>query len=51
MPPTPPLRKQLSLEPGDAEVLQIQSRLAALLGNLDEAVYLGEQQAVHARPS
>jgi tetratricopeptide (TPR) repeat protein len=37
------LTKAAALEPGNAEVLQIQSRLSALLGNLDEAVYLGEQ--------
>jgi TolB-like protein/DNA-binding winged helix-turn-helix (wHTH) protein/Flp pilus assembly protein TadD len=37
------LTKAAALEPGNAEVFQIDSRLSALLGNLDEAVNLGEQ--------
>jgi TolB-like protein/Flp pilus assembly protein TadD len=37
------LTKAAALEPGNAEVLQIQSRLSALSGNLDEAINLGEQ--------
>lgn len=37
------LTKAAALEPGDAEIFQIHSRLSALLGNLDEAVSLGEQ--------
>jgi TolB-like protein/DNA-binding winged helix-turn-helix (wHTH) protein/Flp pilus assembly protein TadD len=37
------LTKAAALEPGNAEVFQIHSRLSALLGNLDEAVNLGEQ--------
>jgi tetratricopeptide (TPR) repeat protein len=32
-------------DPGDAEVFQIQSRLSALLGNLNEAFNLGEHAA------
>jgi TolB-like protein/DNA-binding winged helix-turn-helix (wHTH) protein/Flp pilus assembly protein TadD len=37
------LTKAAALEPGNAEVFQIHSRLSALLGHLDEAVNLGEQ--------
>jgi TolB-like protein/DNA-binding winged helix-turn-helix (wHTH) protein/Flp pilus assembly protein TadD len=37
------LTKAAALEPGNAELFQIHSRLSALLGNLDEAVNLGEQ--------
>ena len=37
------LTKAAVLEPGNAEVFQIHSRLSALLGHLDEAVNLGEQ--------
>jgi TolB-like protein/DNA-binding winged helix-turn-helix (wHTH) protein/Tfp pilus assembly protein PilF len=37
------LTKAAALEPGNAEIFQIHSRLSALLGNLDEAVNLGEQ--------
>jgi TolB-like protein/DNA-binding winged helix-turn-helix (wHTH) protein/Flp pilus assembly protein TadD len=37
------LTKAAALEPGNAEVFQIRSRLSALLGNLNEAVTLGEQ--------
>jgi TolB-like protein/DNA-binding winged helix-turn-helix (wHTH) protein/Flp pilus assembly protein TadD len=37
------LTKAAALEPGNAEVFQIRSRLSALLGHLDEAVNLGEQ--------
>jgi TolB-like protein/DNA-binding winged helix-turn-helix (wHTH) protein/Flp pilus assembly protein TadD len=37
------LTKAAALEPGNAEAFQIHSRLPALLGNLDEAVKLGEQ--------
>jgi TolB-like protein/DNA-binding winged helix-turn-helix (wHTH) protein/Tfp pilus assembly protein PilF len=37
------LAKAAALEPSNAEVFQIHSRLSALLGNLDEAVKLGEQ--------
>jgi TolB-like protein/DNA-binding winged helix-turn-helix (wHTH) protein/Flp pilus assembly protein TadD len=37
------LTKAVALEPGNAEVFQIHSRLSALLGHLDEAVNLGEQ--------
>jgi TolB-like protein/predicted Zn-dependent protease len=37
------LTKAAALEPSNADVLQIRSRLSALLGNLDQALKLGEQ--------
>jgi tetratricopeptide (TPR) repeat protein len=37
------LTKAAALEPSNADVLQIRSRLSALLGNLDLAIKLGEQ--------
>ena len=37
------LTKAAALEPGNAEVFQIRSRLSALSGHLNEAVNLGEQ--------
>jgi TolB-like protein/thioredoxin-like negative regulator of GroEL len=37
------LTKAVVLEPSNAEVIQLQSRLSALLGNLDRAIKLGEQ--------
>jgi TolB-like protein/DNA-binding winged helix-turn-helix (wHTH) protein/Flp pilus assembly protein TadD len=37
------LTKAASLEPGDSDVFELRSLLSALMGNLDEAVKLGEQ--------